>query len=239
MGAARALLGLLAVAALAGGAVVVLEVAEHPPMLAQAPARRVMTRLAGRESLRAAPRRGGARIRARVQRHPARAVLGTPADAAPVPMGPLLAALEVLAGLLLVGLLCGCGVVVRLLWVRRHRRYALFELYLSTHDHAKPQDVLDMVESIANVVRAWPAARVWRGQPFVALELVCDAVGAARGGAEMEWSINVRCEPSVVRGARWCVQLRLPGCPARKGPWRGAESPLGTDSHARPRDPFS
>jgi hypothetical protein len=54
-----------------------------------------------------------------------------------------------------VGLLCGCGLVVRLLWVWRHHRYSLFELYLSTHDHAKPHYVLDMVESIANIVRAW------------------------------------------------------------------------------------
>ena len=30
-----------------------------------------------------------------------------------------------------------------------------------------------MVESIANIVRAWPADRVRHGQPYVALELIC------------------------------------------------------------------
>ncbi len=38
-----------------------------------------------------------------------------------------------------------------------------------------------MVESIANIVRAWPAERMRDGQPYVALELMCNE-GAWRDG---------------------------------------------------------
>ena len=50
-----------------------------------------------------------------------------------------------------------------------------------------------MVESIANIVRALPAERIRDGQPYVALELMCN-----EGHGGMEWSVNVRCEPRVV-----------------------------------------
>ena len=38
-----------------------------------------------------------------------------------------------------------------------------------------------MVESIANIVRAWPADRARHGQPYFALELICSAVEAPGG----------------------------------------------------------
>ena len=70
---------------------------------------------------------------------------------------------------------------------RRGRRdYALYELHLSTHDQAKGQDLEDMVESIANIVRAWPADRVRHGQPYVALELICGPRPPAAAG--WRWS---------------------------------------------------
>ena len=88
---------------------------------------------------------------------------------------------------------------------RRRRTYALYELHLSTHDEAKPQDLEDMVESIANVVRAFPGDRARNGQPFVALELIC---GAGHDG--MEWSINLRCEPASVRALDAAISAAYP-----------------------------
>ena len=76
---------------------------------------------------------------------------------------------------------------------RGRREYALYELHLSPHDEAKPQDLEDMMEAIANVVRAFPAERARSGQPFLAFELLH---GAGPSGA-LEWSLGVRCEPRV------------------------------------------
>ena len=77
-----------------------------------------------------------------------------------------------------------------LLAVRRaeappHPEYALYQLHLSTHDQAKGQDLEDMVEQIANIVRAWPADRARNGQPYFALELIC---GERRDGGRGRWS---------------------------------------------------
>jgi hypothetical protein len=85
--------------------------------------------------------------------------------------------------------------VARRVHRRARREYALYELHLSTHDQAKGQDLEDMVESIANIVRAWPAERIRNGQPYLALELICGVAPANGGPLEMEWSINIRCEP--------------------------------------------
>ena len=84
----------------------------------------------------------------------------------------LVAALEIAAGVALIAML-GALLVLRRVRRRSRRRYELYELHLSTHDQAKPQDLEDMVESIANIVRAFPAERVRNGQPYVALELIC------------------------------------------------------------------
>jgi hypothetical protein len=103
---------------------------------------------------------------------------------------PALIAVEVAAGTLALGVL-GSALVLGRVRARRQREYALYELHLSPHDEAKPQDLEDMVEAIANTVRVFPAERARTGQPFVALEL---HHGAGATGA-MEWSIGVRCEP--------------------------------------------
>ena len=108
----------------------------------------------------------------------------------------LVAALEIAGGVALTALL------LLLLVLRRARRrsrrhyelYELYELHLSTHDQAKPQDLEDMVESIANIIRAFPAERVRDGQPYVALELICGQ------GEGTEWSVNAASPP---RSARW------------------------------------
>ena len=105
--------------------------------------------------------------------------------------------LELAGGIALICAVAG-GLVARRTCRRRTRAYRLYELHLSTHDQAKGQDLEDMIESIANIVRVWPAERARNGQPFVALELICDAVGAADGRREIEWSINIRCEPRTV-----------------------------------------
>jgi len=117
--------------------------------------------------------------------------------------------IESAAGVLLVGALMMMLVGHR---VRRRgrREYALYELHLSTHDQAKPQDLEDMVESIANIVRAWPADRVRHGQPFLALELICGTAPEAGGRLEMEWSINIRCEPRSVSGIDGAISAAYP-----------------------------
>jgi hypothetical protein len=92
---------------------------------------------------------------------------------------------------------------------RRTRAYALYQLHLSTHDQAKGQDLEDMVEQVANIVRAWPADRARNGQPYLALELICGADEAAAGG-EMEWSINVRCEPKSVTALDGAISAAYP-----------------------------
>ncbi len=129
----------------------------------------------------------------------------------------LLAALEIAGGLLLAGVLLA-ALVLRRVRGRSRREYALYELHLSTHDEAKPQDLEDMVESIANVIHAFPADRVRNGQPFLALELIC---GAGHEGTE--WSINVRCEPSAVRALDAAISAAYPD--VRLGR-RHAETPL-------------
>jgi hypothetical protein len=121
-----------------------------------------------------------------------------------------LPAIEVVGGLFAAAVFALVGLIGRHLWLRRHRRYELFELHLSTHDHAKAQDLEDMVESMANIVRAWPADRMWRGQPSFAVELICDKLSAAAGAAEMEWSINVRCEPASVEALDGAINAAYP-----------------------------
>ena len=40
------------------------------------------------------------------------------------------------------------------------------------------------------------------GQPYLALELICGVAPAnGRAGREMEWSINIRCEPTSASAA--------------------------------------
>jgi len=116
----------------------------------------------------------------------------------------LVAALEIAAGVALLAML-GAVLVLRRVRRRSRRRYELYELHLSTHDQAKPQDLEDMVESIANIIRAFPAERVRDGQPYVALELIS---GQSEGGTE--WSVNVRCEPSSVRALDAAISATYP-----------------------------
>jgi len=129
----------------------------------------------------------------------------------------LVVALEIAGGVLLTGVLL-TALVIRRTRGRSRREYALYELHLSTHDEAKPQDLEDMVESIANVIHAFPAERIRNGQPFVALELIC---GTGQDG--MEWSINLRCQPSAVRALDAAISAAYPD--VRLGR-RHAESPL-------------
>jgi hypothetical protein len=103
---------------------------------------------------------------------------------------PVLIALELGAAAVVLGAL-GVALIVDRTRQRRRRIHALYELHLSPHDEAKPQDLEDMIEAIANIVRAFPAERARMGQPFVALELL---YGAGPSGA-LEWSICLRCEP--------------------------------------------
>jgi hypothetical protein len=93
---------------------------------------------------------------------------------------------------------------------RNRRKYALYELHLSTHDQAKRQDLEDMVETLANVVRVWPAERLRNGQPYLAFELICGVAPASGGRLEMEWSLNVRCEPGSAKALDAALSAAYP-----------------------------
>ena len=119
------------------------------------------------------------------------------------------AGLEIAIG---VGLIAVLFVILMLRRVSRRsrREYALYELYLSTHDQAKPQDLEDLVESIANIVRAWPAERMRDGQPYLALELICGHAPHSRSGREMHWSINIHCQPRDVVALDGAISAAYP-----------------------------
>mgnify|MGYP001273140874 CR=1 FL=1 len=117
--------------------------------------------------------------------------------------------LEIAGGWVLIWL-AAIGLVACRTRRRRTRVYALYELHLSTHDQAKGQDLEDMVESIANIVRAWPADRARHGQPYFALELICGGSEQPGGGKEMEWSINVRCQPEAVTALDGAISAAYP-----------------------------
>ncbi len=119
------------------------------------------------------------------------------------------AAIHICEAVLVLGALM-LMLVARRTWRRGHRDYALYELHLSTHDQAKRQDLEDMVESVANIVRAWPAERIRNGQPYLALELICGVAPANGGPLEMEWSINIRCEPQSASALDGAISATYP-----------------------------
>ena len=132
----------------------------------------------------------------------------------------LLVALELAVTALLIGLAAG-GLGVRRARRRRSRRYELYELRLSTHDQAKPQDLEDMVEAIANLVRAYPVERARDGQPHVDVELRClPACGPDPSGGEAQWSLNVRCEPAVVDALDAAINAAYPDVRLGRSPTR-------------------
>jgi hypothetical protein len=107
------------------------------------------------------------------------------------------------------------AVLMLLLVARRVRRrgrrdYGLYELHLSTHDQAKGQDLEDMIEQIANHVRVWPLERTRNGQPYLAIELICGVKPDNGGPMEMEWSINVRCEPGTAAALDGAISATYP-----------------------------
>jgi hypothetical protein len=105
---------------------------------------------------------------------------------------PELIALEAAGGTL--GLATtGLALGIRRTRARRRRNYARYALHLSPHDEAKPQDVEDLMEAIAHLVRALPADRARHGQPYVAFELDHDQGPSG----ELEWSLAVRCPPQL------------------------------------------
>ena len=116
----------------------------------------------------------------------------------------LISGLEIAGGVLLVALLLA-GLTGRRARMRKRREYALYELHLSAHDEAKPQDLEDMVEQIAGIVRAFATDRARDGQPYVAMELIC-----GDGPSGMEWSVNVRCEPRLVNALDGAINATYP-----------------------------
>ena len=117
----------------------------------------------------------------------------------------LLVGAEIVCAVMLVAVI-GVWLVARRVRHHRDRRYELYELHLSAHDQAKPQDLEDMVEQIANTVRVFPAERVRDGQPSVAVELICGQ--DPQGG--MYWSINLRCLPDMARALDAAISAAYP-----------------------------
>jgi hypothetical protein len=89
---------------------------------------------------------------------------------------------------------------------RDRRDYQLYEVHLSMHDEAKPQDLEEMVEAIANAIREFPEDRARNGQPFIAFEL---HYGPGEHG-DLEWSIAVRCESRVASAIDGIVASAYP-----------------------------
>ena len=87
-----------------------------------------------------------------------------------------------------------------------------------------------MVEQIANIVRAWPADRARNGQPYVALELICGASDTPGRGQEIEWSINVRCQPEAATALDGAISAAYPD--VRLGRVHG-EQPVSAGRPAR------
>ena len=102
------------------------------------------------------PRRRGSRTRPSLAAHSEVGATTAPSRPAsrdrPLPLVELIG-LELAGGIALITAVAG-ALVARRARRRRSRTYALYELHLSTHDQAKGQDLEDMVESIANIVRA-------------------------------------------------------------------------------------
>ena len=178
-------------------------------------ARRARERPAGRKTGERAARPRGRRARNRPR---------SAAKSGPRLFGlnlPLLIAGEAVVGALSLAGLAG-ALIARRVSCRRRREYALYDLHLSPHDEAKPQDLEDMVEAIANIVRAFPVERARSGQPYLAFELLH---GAGPSGA-MEWSLSVRCEPRVAVALDAAISAAYPD--VRLGHRRG-ETPQPRD----------
>jgi hypothetical protein len=158
------------------------------------------------------PRHRGSRTRHLSAAHSAVGAIRAPSSPAShdrsLPLLELIG-LEVAGGIALITAVAGV-LVARRTRRRGTREFALYELHLSSHDQAKGQDLEDMVESIANIVRAWPVDRARNGQPYLALELICSAIEAPAGPPEMEWSINIRCEPRTVTALDGAISAAYP-----------------------------
>ena len=151
--------------------------------------------------------------------------------------GGSLSVLELIALMLAAGVgltvALALSLSLRRLRRRRTRTYELYELHLSTHDQAKAQDLEDMVEAIANIVRAWPTDRARNGQPYLAFELICSANGTPGPVGQMEWSLNVRCEPRRVTAIDGAISAAYPD--VRLGRLHGEQPQPRTGALREPR----
>ena len=84
----------------------------------------------------------------------------------------------------------GLALTVRRRFANRLRRhYERYPLNLTMHDEAKPKDLDDMIEAIANAIRP-PLQTRWRdGQPFIAIELIYRETEHG-----LEWMLCLLCE---------------------------------------------
>ena len=223
MTAVRVLFAVLLIAAGVGGSLVLASKAAHSlrdsPYAKQPPTTRAerkdsTDRSSRTRSTGTRDERSGARTSPGTPRHHDAEPATNPAQPADEVLGLdvdwllLIAALEAGAGVLLIAVLLGV-LSVRRVRMRRRRRYGLYELHLSPHDEAKAQDLEDLVESIANIVRAWPTDRARNGQPYVAVELIYDTTSTP-GASELEWSINVRCQPEAAPALDAAISATYP-----------------------------
>lgn len=130
--------------------------------------------------------------------------------------------------------ICGGGVLaclaagltaVRRLRRRVRRDYGRFALGLSMHDEAKPEDVVDMAEALADALRRRLGQRLASGQPFCALELVFDGA---------EWMLCLVCERERVATLEGIVTQAYPDVWVGRefeGPRLPADCPLQVPGH--------
>ena len=115
----------------------------------------------------------------------------------------------------------GLALTVRRRFANRLRRhYERYPLNLTMHDEAKPKDLDDMIEAIANAIRP-PLQTRWRdGQPFIAIELIYRR-DRARAGVDAVPAVRARGRPD----ARGDHRPGLPRRLARAALRRAAKPP--------------
>ena len=189
------------------------------------------------------------RARARRERRRRRASRPAPADRAPAAtrgrgprrIGPrracsgsrcrLLIALELAAGALALGGARSALVVAARARPPARASTRCYELHLSPHDEAKPQDLEDMIEAIANIVRAFPD-RARPQRPAVRRA----RAAPRRRPVRRDGVVDLPCAASraSARRARRRDQRRLPRRPPRPPATASRPQPAPGDAAAMP-----
>lgn len=104
---------------------------------------------------------------------------------------------------------------------RGRRRYERYEVILSQHDEAKPADLEDAMESIANVVREFPMQRARHGQPTIAFEMFYGP-----WGERDRWVLCILCEPDLVAQIDGAISAAYPDVRVGRAPAESTFRPV-------------